>query len=169
MNDDMKRYDGSNHLQGSNTAPYPSSRLAPYIDIVDLAREISKADSMIHTATSNRLRDIAAQIQRLQQDARQILEQAHKDQQLHRAQCNFQRQPGRIYHLYVKTDGQLYFSMLSPLDWSDQPPHPYRGSYRLEADMSWTDIQQINDLDEKNTAVKQLLASLPALTNKQEL
>lgn len=161
MGNDMKRYDGKNHAAGSNTAPYPSSRLAPGIDIVDLAREISKADTMIHTTTSNRLRDIAAQIQRLQQDARQILEQAQRDQQLHRASCHFKRQPGRIYHLYKKKDGQLYFSMLSPLDWSDLPPHSYQGSYRLEADMTWTDIQFINNLDEKNSAVKHLLSTLP--------
>lgn len=158
-NDDTKKYSGELHQGSERSAPYPVSRLAPAFELVDLAKQISDADKMINTRVSSKLKVIADQIRHLQDEARQVLEETQKDQQLHQAACNFQRQPGHVYHLYRKADGNTWFSMLSPDDWQGQPPNEYVGSYRLEADMSWTDMSKLDDHegDETRELVKRLL------------
>jgi len=126
------------HRGPDNSAPYPVSRLAPGFELVDLAREIEAADATLASHASGKLKLIAEQIRALQDQARAILEETRRNQELHRAACNFRRQPGKIYHLYRKPGGGTYFSMLTPTDWRGEPPHEFLGSYRLEADMSWT-------------------------------
>jgi hypothetical protein len=139
----LKRYSGENHAGEDHAAPYPVSRMAPATELVDMAREIAEADQMLGNVVHGKLKVIAEQMKALQQEARTILESSARDQQLHRARCNFKRQPGKIYHLYRKEDGSTYFSMLAPQEWGEQPPHPFVGSYRLESDMSWTPAEEI--------------------------
>lgn len=136
------RYAGAPHRGPQHSTPYPASRMAPAIDLVDVAREIAQADVMVNTRVSAKLEVIAEQIRNLQAQAREVLEEAARDRELHRADCRFKRVPGRIYHLYRRTDGSSYFSMLSPGDWGGRPPHSYIGAYRLEADLSWTPAEQ---------------------------
>lgn len=132
------KHTGSNHQGTGITSPYPVSRLAPQFELVDLARQISEADAKINIRVSAKIRVIADQIKALQAQAQAVLEDAQKDHQLHQAECHFSRNPGKIYHLYKKPQGQIYFSMLSLDDWQGNPPHLFIASYRLENDMSWT-------------------------------
>ena len=132
------KHSGPNHQGSNSTSPYPVSRLAPHFELVDLARQISEADSKINIRVNAKLKVIADQIKHLQAEAQSVMEAAQRDQELHQADCNFTRIPGRIYHLYKKPDGTTYFSMLSPNDWGKQCPHEFIASYRLENDMSWT-------------------------------
>ncbi len=148
---------GENHQGPDRTAPYPVSRMAPSFDIVDLAKEIAQADEHIAQHTNGKLRVIAEQIKLLQKQAKEILEHAQNDQSLHRAKCNFKRKPGEIYHLYKKSDDSLYFSMLSPQEWGSSTPHNYEGSYRLEADMSWTSVDEISMVEEENGLLEKLM------------
>jgi hypothetical protein len=56
--------------------------------------------------------------------------------------------------------------MLSPDDWGGRPPHPFVGSYRLEADMSWTAAEAIAaDGDDDS---RQLVARLLAATTQDQ-
>ena len=145
------------HRGPDHQAPYPVSRLAPAIDLVDVARQIEQADQMIGTRVNAKLRVIADQIKALQEEARAVLAEAQRDQDLHRARITFNRRPGHIYHLYRKEDGSLYFSMLSPEDWQDRPPHPFVGSFRLEADLSWTPLEEVDRPDDTQALVNRLL------------
>jgi hypothetical protein len=124
-------------------SPYPISRLAPPFSIVETARAIEAADAALGLRLGGQLDVIADQIRGLQDKARALLEKARRDQELHRARCNLQRRAGGIYHLYRGTDGERYWSMLSPSDWGGRPPHSYEGSYRLELDMSWTALDDV--------------------------
>ena len=121
-------------------SPYPLSRLSPRFDLVDAAAEIARADTLIGTVVNARLQTIQKQIRALQDEARSILEEAQRSARMHRARSNFQKVPGRVYHLYRRPDGELYFSMLSPSEWAGSAPqgHGFEGSYRLGADMGWT-------------------------------
>lgn len=132
----------SRHKGPDHAAPYPVSRLAPPIQLVDLAREIEKADQMIATQVSSKLKVISEQIRQLQDQAREVLQKAGFDQDLHRVRCNFKRVPGKKYHLYARENGSRYFSMLSPDDWLGDPPDTYIGTFRLETDLSWTPAGQ---------------------------
>ncbi len=160
MSDDFKKHEGKGdiHQGEARSAPYPVSRLAATVDLVDIARQISQADAMVNTKVSAKLQLIAGQIQALQEEARKVLEQARQDQALHRAQCNFKRIPGRIYHLYGRADGSRYFSMLGPEEWGGKPPHEFIGSYRLENDMSWTPAERVADEADEQALIHKLLS-----------
>jgi hypothetical protein len=146
------------HHQGADhSASYPVSRMAPLFELVNLAKEISQADATLAAHASGKLRLIANRIKALQDEARQILEQTQHDQQLHRAQCNFKRQPGKIYHLYQKANGTSYFSMLTPANWGSKQPHTFLGSYQLQMDMSWTPIEE---LTENNNETEEIVRRL---------
>jgi len=145
------------HQGGDNTAPYPVSRMAPAVTLSDIAREVEQADQMVNAHASSKLRVIADQIKSLQAEAKKVLEQARQDQLLHRAKCNFQRQPGKVYHLYQKPAGDTYFSMLAEHEWGGEPPHTFLGSYRLEYDMSWTPAADIHKEDDSRAIINKLL------------
>jgi hypothetical protein len=130
--------DGGKHLGPPRSSPYPVSRLAAPIGLVDAAREIEKADQTIRAHVSGKLQVIAEQMRALRVQAESILQAAQRDAELHRAACHFQKRPGQAYHLYEKPDGTRYFSMLSPHDWGGAPPHAFQGTFRLEVDQSWT-------------------------------
>ncbi len=151
------RYKGERHHGAARNSPYPVSRLAPPIDLVDMAREIEQADNMVNTRVSSKLQVIADQIRGLQEEARQVLQEGSRDQELHRVECSFKRVPGHIYHLYQKEDGSRYFSMLSPEDWNNTPPHAYCGSYMLGADQSWTAVEDLGREDDSRQLVQRLL------------
>ena len=142
--DDTTRDAGDLHQGPARTSPYPMSRLAPAHDLVDVARQIQQADRTIGTVVTSKLDVIAKQIRALQEEAKDILEGARRDLDLHRAECAFQKRAGTVYHLYERPNETLYFSMLSPDDWGGAPPHAFRGSYRLEADQSWTPADEID-------------------------
>jgi len=57
---------------------------------------------------------IAEQVHFLQQQAHKVLQEAKENLKLHHAACNFRKIPGHVYHLYERSSGQWYFSMLSP-------------------------------------------------------
>ncbi len=157
----LKRYSGDNHGGADHSAPYPVSRMAPATELVDLARQIEEADQMLGNVVHAKLKVIAEQMKALQQEARSILESSARDQQLHRAQCQFKRQPGKIYHLYRRSEDALYFSMLSPEEWGGKPPHEFMGSYRLENDMSWTPVEEIGK-DEPSIQLLNTMLNAPS-------
>ena len=49
--------------------------------------------------------------------------------------------------------------MLSPAEWGGSAPHPFEGSYRLEADSSWTPVEEAESVDEMRQALRGLLSA----------
>lgn len=144
MSDDsFKRHDGAAvHTGLARTSPYPLSRMTRPFELVDLAREIERADSMMTNVVGGKLGLIADQIRRLQEQAEGLLKAAERDAALHRVECRFTKQAGGVYHLYRRPDGEAYFSMLAPADWNHRPPHAFEGSFRLQADMSFAEVSE---------------------------
>ena len=92
------------------------------------------------------------------------------------------KRPGHTYHLYKKSSGELFFSMLSkevssyisiivfmsvvPKEWGQSLRHEYCGSYYLGYDHSWipssdleqrtNDLAAIEGLLSNNNLMKQL-------------
>ncbi len=158
MSDDFQsKYQGAAHGGADHSSPYPVSRLAPAIELVDLAKQVAQADTLLSGVATGKLRVIAEQMRALQTQAQAVLQAIQRDQDLHRVSCHFKRQPGCFYHLYRKPDGQRYFSMLSPQEWGDKPPHEFLGSYRLENDMSWTTAAAAQQPDETRELIARLL------------
>jgi hypothetical protein len=147
------RYTGPTAL-----APYPMSRLAPSFELVNLAKEIEKADAQVAIMTGGKLLVIAEQIRALQDKAHQLLKKADDDAQLHRALCRFEKKPGDVYHLYGKDDGSTWFSIIAPNEWRVHKPK-FLGSFRLEADMSFTPLEKVTDVDAQQAGIRALLGS----------
>ncbi len=127
------------------SATHPLSRLDAPIDLVEAAREIERAEATLKMAVGARLEVIAEQMRRLKEEAERLMDKARRDAALHQVECHLVRRPGHVYHLYRRDDGSRYFSLLSPREWHGTPPHTFEGSYRLEADMSWTRVDAAPD------------------------
>lgn len=135
------KYKGENVRPPAHRSPYPVSRLAPSIELVELARELSEADDMLTVQATAQLRLLAEQMAQLRAKARRILSETREYQELHRAQCGFSKKPGQAYHLYKKRCGTLLFSLVSPSEWGQNPPFEFVGTYRLELDKTWKKIK----------------------------
>ena len=108
---------GDKHDGPARTSPYPTSRLAPVHDLVDVARQIAEADTVLGAVASAELTQIADQIRALQDRARAVLDAARESLSIHHARCSFQKRPGHVYHLYARTDGERWLSMIGPQEW----------------------------------------------------
>jgi hypothetical protein len=145
----FKKYAGKN-VRGSNHAsPYPLSRLGAPVSLVDTAKVIEQASTTVALRTNAQLEVILEQMQSLQRQAREILERAAQDVNLLQAECRFQRVPGKVYHLYERDNGQRYFSMLAPSEYSRGMPHQFVASYRYEHGENWTRADMIEDEDRR--------------------
>jgi len=140
-------------------SPYPLSRLSAPHSLVDVAREIETADSLLSAVAAGKLESIARQIRALQEEAARTLDEARQAAELHRARCNFKKIPGKLYHLYERPNGERYFSMLSPEEWGGAPPHSYLGTYRLEADMRFTPADNLAEREREWAELRPLLTS----------
>jgi hypothetical protein len=145
------------HDGPARTSPYPMSRLAARIELVDVAKEIQRADELVGAVVGSKLGLIAEQIRLLQEQAREVLEEAKRDVDLHRAECNFKKRPGFVYHLYRRPNDSLYFSMLSPEDWRGQPPDAFEGSYVLGVDLSFTPKEKADAAAARTADTRRLL------------
>lgn len=144
--------------------PYGASRLAPSFDLVDTAREIALADERLATAAQGKLEILARQIRALQDEARTILARTRRDAELHRVPCRFEKVPGGVYHLYRQhADGALAFSLLGPDEWLRPRPQDFVGSFRLEADRSFTPLEDAERRDRERDAAADALGLLPRL------
>jgi hypothetical protein len=160
---DDERKVTSKHRGPERASPYALSRLSAPVSLVDVAREIERADQTIASTTGAKLETIAAQMRALRAQAELVLQKASDDAALHRAEARFVRHPGKTYHLYERAEQQRYWSLLSPHDWGEAPPHRYLGSYRLELDQSWTPLEHAEERDRERGPIEDLLrnARLP--------
>ncbi|XP_047420552.1 uncharacterized protein C1orf50 homolog isoform X2 [Sciurus carolinensis] len=148
-------------------SPYHTHRVGDPLDLVALAEQVQKADEFIRANATNKLTVIAEQIQHLQEQARKVLEDAHRDADLHRVACNMVKKPGNIYYLYKRESGQQYFSIISPKEWGTGCPHDFLGAYKLQHDLSWTPYEDIEKQDAKISLMDKLLnqpVALPSCT-----
>lgn len=139
---DGVKYKGEKYRGPGYQSPYPLDRLSPSIELVELAREVSRADEILVGQATGKLQLLAEQIRELQARARQILTETRHYQELHRAQCGFKKIPG---HSYRKPDGSLLFSLIGPAEWTRAgraSPYEYIGTYRLEQDRTWEEVDE---------------------------
>ena len=69
-------------------------------DLTTLASTIQSADTHIVACAHGKILQIAQQIKALQEQAKGVLQKARYDQELSHAACNFEKKPGKTYHLY---------------------------------------------------------------------
>lgn len=133
-----------------------SAKKATPSDLIELAREVQRADEEVRHVASGKLQIIAEQIRFLQEQAKRILDEAKESSDLNNAKCNFVKKTGNIYYLYERSSGVSYFSMLGPQEWSGCP-HTFIGAYRYEHDRSWTKLEDIARKDNEMKVIDNLL------------
>lgn len=150
----QKKYTGQNVRAGDHASPYPVSRLAAPISLVDTAKAIESASETVALRTNAQLEVIAEQMRALEHQARSIMAQALQDIDLIQAECRFQRVPGKIYHLYERPTGRRYFSMLAPDEYTQGPPDSFVGSFRYEYGETFTRLDEIDAQDARRQDLK---------------
>ena len=119
-------------------------------DLVELAAQVEKADQFTRATAGSKLQVIAEQVRFLQEQARKVLEDARMNALLHKTSCNFKKIPGKTYYVYKqrKNPEEEFLSMISPQEWGPSGPEFVQG-YRLEFDMSWTELK-VNNYNQFN-------------------
>jgi len=131
-------------------------------DLVELAGAIQNADKFTRATAGSKLSVIAEQVRFLQEQARKVLEEAQRDQEINHMACNFKRIPGKIYYIYKRQtskaglEGQKYMSMISPEEWGKGCPE-FVAAYKLEHDMSWTPWECIQRKEDENQMIDKIL------------
>ncbi|XP_070561233.1 uncharacterized protein C1orf50 homolog [Ptychodera flava] len=148
--------------------PSASGKVHDPMDLVEIARQVQKADEFTRANACNKLMTIAEQIRHLQEQAKKVLKEAKRDADLHHAACNIKKRPGQMYYLYRRESGQQYFSILSPQEWGSSLPHEYLGAYKLEYDMSWTPLKDVEKRGQEIALIDKLLSSQTAITYPSE-
>jgi hypothetical protein len=153
LSDEDKKYSGENFRGAEHASPYPVSRLGAPVSLVDMAKAIETASQSVAMRTNAQLEVVLEQMRALQQRAREIVEQASRDLDLLHVDCRFRRVPGQVYHLYERSDGHRYFSMLAPDDFGYNTT-TFLGSFRFEHDQSWTRLDEIADRDKRKADIQ---------------
>lgn len=133
------------------------------MDLVALAAQVQKGDDFIKANACNKLTVIADQIRYLQEQARKALEEAKRDADLHHAACNIVKKPGTMYYLYQRPSGQRYFSIISPKEWGPGCPHPFLGAFKLQHDMSWTPVEEVEKKEAELAIMDKLISQQTSL------
>merc|ERR1712037_395734 len=123
-------------------------------DLVELAGVVQKADQFTRATAGSKLTVIAEQVRFLQEQARKVLEDARLNALLHKTACNFKKVPGKTYYVYKQraNPDEEMLSMISPEEWGAGGPE-FVGGYRLEFDMSWTELK---DLERRGNEIQMI-------------
>ncbi|MCR9144190.1 MAG: DUF2452 domain-containing protein [bacterium] len=124
-------------VENKHTTAYPTRTMDPPFSLVERAQEIERAEESIQSHVHGKLDLIVKQIRALKAEARTIMDAARRDLELHQVKCNFEKLVGQPIHLYRRPDYSLYFSLLSPADWKQQPPNEFQGSFQMGIDRSF--------------------------------
>ncbi|KAM4588847.1 uncharacterized protein C1orf50 homolog [Odontesthes bonariensis] len=142
---------------------YQTNRVGDPMDLVALAVQVQKGDDFVKANACNKLTVIADQIRYLQEQARKALEEAKRDADLHHAACNIVKKPGNMYYLYQRPSGQKYFSIISPEEWGAGCPHQFVGAFKLQHDMSWSPVDEMEKRDAELAIMDKLISQQTAL------
>jgi hypothetical protein len=109
---------------------YPHHVAAPKIEPVDLSAFNSLQAHKVTKSLQKRTEEITKLILQLQEDYTTNL-------QLYSAVRSFEPVLGNVYHLYEKTDGTHFLSLISPNEWRQK--YLYSGS--LNSDGTWSRVE----------------------------
>ncbi|KAI6186189.1 hypothetical protein M3Y98_00105500 [Aphelenchoides besseyi] len=156
----------------NETSMVSQDRVHQIHDVEDpekLLNSIVTSRQIVRTTANAKLVQIGQQMDFLQ--ARKVVLKCRRDEKLHEeVACNFQKKPLTTYHLYERPNGgQQYFSMLSPAEWGKSLKSTYLGSYRLEADGSFTRMDQTDEFDDDRSRQFRALAEKMAGTEPWDL
>lgn len=79
------------------------------------------------------------QIQIIQEEIKNLCFESLDSDYLEEVDCNFKKIPGKTYYLYLKPDGQKFFSMIAPNEWNT--PNRFLNKYLYDYDLTFQEIK----------------------------
>ena len=97
------------------------NHLNQIIEIPNL-NELNK-DKIVKSVQKNsnnyaKIKVLFKQMENIKKEIEEIINESLETDYLNNIKCNFKKVPGSYYYLYQKSDGQLFFSILSPNEWN---------------------------------------------------
>ena len=85
-------------------------------------------------ANYSKLKLLAQQAHFLKSQIDSVIQEGILNNNLHEVPCRFKKISGNYYYLYQKDNLEYYFSMLSPYDWNNNPPHTFIAKFLYDFD-----------------------------------
>ena len=83
----------------------------------------------------SKLKILFKQMENIKNEINTVVNESIEAEYLQSVDCKFKKIPGKNYFLYKKNNNDLFFSMLSPKEWSS--PHEYIGEYFYDFDLTF--------------------------------
>lgn len=122
--------------------PYPHHVGSAPILPTSAAHIKHQALEAMHEQTDAGLAQIKAQLDLLAQQAQAIQLRREISARIYAIPLSFKPEIGHTYHLYVRTNGSRFLSMVGPHEWGKSTPNmAFEATVRLMADHTWEVIQ----------------------------
>lgn len=128
---DQVVYDEEEEKYNAGLLPYATNASAPKITSNDLT---GWKNTNIHKANNQ----IKTEYEKLKSAYEKLMHQYEYNSLIYSAEFSFEPIVGRVYHLYLKKNGQTFLSIISPNECSFK----YKGSFKLNDDKIW---EKVND------------------------
>jgi hypothetical protein len=125
--------------------PYAHTRGGVEIRPEDTGKLKGRAVSAMYEQTDMQLDQIRAQISLLAEQAQAIKSRMLVSEKIYRADMNFEPLIGKIYHLYQRSNGKYFLSLIGPREWGASSSLEFVASVKLLADHTW-DVLETGDL-----------------------
>ena len=109
--------------------PYSTSVSAPIIEPTDLTGWKQKGAHSVNARFQARIDELKTAYQKM-------MKELEDNQKVYQASFKFEPVVGKTYHLYHTPKRGLFLSILSP----EECRFDFEGSYRLDADQTWSRI-----------------------------
>ncbi len=96
----------------------------------------------MYEQTGISLDQIRGQIALLLDQAREIQDRITFSEKIYLADCGFEPVIGKSYHLYKRTDGSEFLSMISPEEWTSRYQFTFLTTVVLLSDHTWKVIRK---------------------------
>lgn len=138
--------DGEKIAENPHLLPYAHERGGASIKPLDKGKVKGLAMSAMYEQTDMQLDQIKAQIELLARQANEIQNRMTISERIYEAEMGIDPIIGRIYHLYVRDNGENIMSMVSPAEWGPRIPFRFIATIKLLADHTWEVIERREEL-----------------------
>ena len=131
-----------------NLMPYATNVGSAIIKPIDKGRTKGNAMKAMFQQTESQLHQIKEQVETLIRQAQEIHDRIDISERIYTADCPFKPVIDHLYYLYERDNGDLFLSMVSPIEWGKNIKFGFVAEVKLLADHTWKIINKgkVSDL-----------------------
>ena len=123
--------------ENPSTLPYAHTVGGAVIKPTEQGHIKAKALTAMEQQTDKQMAQLYDQMRVLTQQAEDLNKRAEISRQIYEAEMNFEPVIGHTYQVYLRSNGKLVLSMVTPEEWGENPPFEYMAKVSLLADHTW--------------------------------